>query len=104
MAVLMNFGLSIFTYFANFFIARLGVRYGIRLALLAFWIAAVVTLTATINGLLSGLTSEIPPIVQTAISILPPNTGSCIAAIAACRAACWVYVSSVYAASVKARV
>ncbi|MOA50351.1 hypothetical protein D3C78_1733560 [compost metagenome] len=104
MAALFQFILNIFVYFANFAIAKLGARYGIRLALVAFWLAAVAVLTASINGILSGLVTTVHPIVQTALGLLPASTGACIAALAACRAACWLYVSGVYVASVKARV
>lgn len=101
---LFQFGLNIFVYFANFAIAKLGARYGIRLALVTFWIAAVAALTGTINGILSGLVAELHPVISTALGILPASTGACIAAIAACRAACWLYVSGVYVASAKARI
>lgn len=105
MAALLKFVLSIFVYFANFAIARLGAVYGIRLALVAFWIAGVVALTAAANGILSGISAmagEIHPVVQTSLLVLPPVTGSCIAAIASCRAVCWMFLSSVYVASAKA--
>lgn len=104
MAAILQILLNGFTYFAGFAIAKLGARYGIRLALIAFWLSSLVILTATINGVMAGLTTELHPVVQTALSVLPSTTGLCIAAIAACRAACWLYVSGVYAASVKARV
>lgn len=105
MAALLKFVLSIFIYFANFAIAKLGAVYGIRLALVTFWIAGVLALTAGINMLLSGvstLAGTIHPAVQTALLLLPPVTGSCIAAIASCRATCWIFLSSVYVASAKA--
>ncbi|MNW10329.1 hypothetical protein D3C71_2075230 [compost metagenome] len=76
MAALLPFILNTFTYFANFAIAKSGARYGIRLALVTFWLVAVGVLT----------------------------TGACISALAACRAACWLYVSGVYVASAKADV
>lgn len=104
MAALLQFLLNIFVYFANFAITKLGARYGIRLALIAFWLTSVGVLTASINGILSGMSNFVPPAVQTAISLLPPVTGACISAIAACRAACWLYISGVYVASVKARI
>lgn len=107
MAALAQFFLSIFAYFANFVIAKLGARYGIRLALVAAWIALLATVTATTNGILTGLVAlagHIHPVVETALGILPPVTGACIAAIAATRAACWLYVTGIHAASVKARI
>ncbi|HDS1045330.1 TPA: DUF5455 family protein [Stenotrophomonas maltophilia] len=104
MAALLQLLLNVFAYFANYAISKLGVRYGIRLALVTFWIAATATVTASVNGILSGLSSVMPAMVQTAISLLPPSTGACIAALAACRAACWLYVSGVYVASAKARI
>ncbi len=103
-ASIMQFFLNMFVYFANFAIAKLGVRYGIRLALLAFWITAVGVLTATVNSIVGAVVANVHPVITTALSILPSSTGVCIAAIAACRAACWLYVSGVYVASVKARV
>lgn len=107
MVALAKFFVGIFVYFAQFLIARLGARYGIRLALVATWIALLATVTGTVNGLLSGLISlagGIHPIIQSAIGILPSTTGACIAAIAATRAACWLYVTGIHAASVKARI
>jgi len=107
MAALAQFLLSIFAYFANFVVAKLGAKYGIRLALVAVWIGLLATVTGTVNGLLSGLIAlagGIHPIIQTAIGILPSTTGACIAAIAATRAACWLYVTGIHAASVKARI
>ncbi|UVO19978.1 DUF5455 family protein [Stutzerimonas stutzeri] len=107
MAALAQFLLSIFAYFANFVVAKLGARYGIRLALVAVWVALLATVTATVNGVLSGLVSlagGIHPVVETGLGILPSVTGGCIAAIAATRAACWLYVTGVHAASVKARI
>lgn len=104
MAAILQLAINIFVYFANFAISKLGARYGIRLALVTFWIAATATVTASVNGILSGISSVMPAWVQTAISLLPPTTGACIAALAACRAACWLYVSGVYVASAKARI
>ncbi|MNZ29794.1 hypothetical protein D3C78_470480 [compost metagenome] len=104
MAALLQMFLNVFTYFANFAILKLGARYGIRLALVVFWVAATVTLMAAINAVLNTLVTEVHPIVQTALTLLPSITGTCIGAIASCRAACWLYVSGVYVASVKARV
>lgn len=104
MGVLLQFLVGIFTYFANFAIAKLGARFGIRLALVAFWLASTATLTASINGVISALQPVMHPAVSTAISLLPPSTGLCLSAIAACRAACWLYITGVYVASSKARV
>lgn len=107
MAALAQFFLGIFTYFAQFVIAKLGAKYGIRLALVAVWIGLLATVTATVNGVLSGLIAlagDIHPVVETALGLLPPVTGGCIAAIAATRAACWLYVTGIHAASVKARI
>lgn len=104
LASLFQFAINIFVYFANFAIAKLGAKYGIRLALLAFWVAAFTVLTATINGIMNGLVQQIHPVIQTALTLLPSSTGAFIAAIAACRAACFLYVTGVYAASTKARI
>lgn len=107
MAALAQFLLSIFAYFAQFVVAKLGAKYGIRLALIATWISLLATVTATVNGLLKGLVSlagGIHPVVETGLGILPSVTGACIAAIAATRAACWLYVTGIHAASVKARI
>lgn len=107
MVAIAKFLVGIFVYFAQFMVAKLGARYGIRLALVAAWIVLLATVTATVNGVLSGLVSlagGMHPVVETAIGILPPTTGACIAAIAATRAACWLYVTGIHAASVKARI
>lgn len=107
MAALAKFFLGIFVYFAQFVTAQLGAKYGIRLALIAAWIVLLATVTATVNGVLSGLIAlagGIHPVVETALGILPSTTGACIAAIAATRAACWLYVTGIHAASVKARI
>lgn len=104
MAIIIKFVIGIFSYFATFTTALVGARYAIRLALIAFWVASFVVLTAAVNTVLTGVVSVSHPIIQTALTLLPPSTGACIAAIASCRAACWIYVSGVYAASVKARV
>lgn len=95
-AVVANIGVFIAT--------RLAAKFGIRLALIAVWTAALVALTATINGLLNGLVTSVPPIVQTALGILPASTGACISAIAATHAAAWLYIQLVTVASVKARI
>lgn len=104
MTALLQLILAVFSYFASFAVLKLGARYGIRLALVVFWIASTVTFMAVINAILNELITEVHPIVQTAMTLLPSITGICIGAIASCRAACWIYVSAVYVASVKARV
>lgn len=104
MAVFIQLVINIFNYFASFAVAKLGARYGIRLALLTVFMAAFVTLTASVNAILGGLTMALPPLAQTAVGILPASTGACIAAIAATHAACWLYWRVVITASVKARV
>lgn len=95
---------TVFGKVGEFLVARLGAQLAIRTAVVAAWIAGAVVFTAAANGLIMSVALSVPQLVQNALSCLPSNTGSCIAAIGSSHAAAWVYTQVTAIASVKGRI
>ncbi|TWH76193.1 hypothetical protein LX59_01113 [Azomonas agilis] len=95
---------SIFTNLASFVTKWLGIKYTIRMVVVAAWLAAVSAFLIALGVLSGNLYSSVPSWVQDALDLLPSNTLPCIAAIAAAYAASWTYTEITTLITIKGRV
>lgn len=103
MQLIATFIAAIFGKVGEYLILRLGAQLAVRTAVVAAWVAAAVLFTAGANALIMGIALSVPAIVSNALSCLPSNTGTCIAAIGSSHAAAWVYTQVTAIVSVKGR-
>lgn len=95
---------SLVSGFFAMIVAYFGKKAAIAIAVIAVWIALLTAFTLSINALIDGLYVSMPVgILQAGMSMLPSNTGECVAAIASAHLAAWVYTSQIKAVVLKLR-
>ena len=96
--------IAIFGRVALFLVQRLGIKFTIRMAVAAAWLAAVAVFIVAVGAIQGALYAAVPPWVQDALDLLPANTVACIAAIAATYAAAWTYTEITTLITIKGKV
>lgn len=83
--------ISIFSQVALWLAKKYGLEISIKLAVITAWLTACAVFLVAVAGIQAKFYAAVPAWVQDALDLLPGNTDSCIAAIAATYAAAWTY-------------
>jgi len=95
---------SVIASIVAFLVERFGAKIAIRLAVVAAWVSGRLAFTLGINSLINGIAVSVPGWIQSGFSLLPSNTGACIAAITAAHTAAFVYLQVTTITAIKGRI
>lgn len=104
MAAIASVLIAIFTRVAAFLAQRLGYKFTIKMMVATAWLAAAAVFVVAVGAIQGTLYAAVPGWVQDALDLLPGNTDTCIACIAATYAAAWTYTEITTLITIKGKV